>query len=70
MAVEDLNLEGMVGNSNLAGEMPHGVDSFITLNIEVKMLALGGGINPRGISKECKHGELERGLSGLGQALH
>jgi hypothetical protein len=48
--------------------MPHGVDSFITLNIEVKMLALRVGINPRGISKECKHGELERGLSGLGRS--
>jgi len=81
VAVENLNIKGMVRNHNLAGKiLDASWGKFLQL-LEFKAERAGTlvvKVNPRGTSKEHKYGELnrdynaslnilERGLSGMGQ---
>jgi putative transposase len=81
VAVEDLNIKGMVRNHNLAGKILDASWGKFLQMLEYKAERAGTQVvkvNPRGTSKEYKHGELdrdynaslnilERGASGLGQ---
>jgi putative transposase len=83
IAVEDLNVKGMVGNHCLARKI-HGA-SWSKFFQMLSYKAENAGrvlvkVNPRGTSKEYKHGEfdreynaalniLERGLAGSGRPL-
>jgi len=81
VAVEDLNIRGMVRNHCLAGKILDASWGRFLQLLEFKAERAGTlvvKVNPRGTSKEYKHGELdrdynaslnilERGLSGMGQ---
>jgi putative transposase len=79
--VEDLNIKGMVRNHNLAGKILDASWGKFLQMLSYKAENAGRAlmkVNPRGTSREYKHGELdrdynaslnilERGLAGLGQ---
>jgi len=81
IAVENLNIKGMVRNHNLAGKILDASWSKFLHMLSYKAENAGRvvvKVNPRGTSKEYKYGELdrdynaslnilERGLSGMGQ---
>lgn len=81
IAVEDLNIKGMVRNHRLASKILDASWGKFLQMLSYKAERAGGmvvKVNPRGTSKEYKHGELdrdynaslnilERGLSGMGQ---
>jgi len=81
VAVEDLNIKGMVKNRNLAGKILDASWGKFLQMLEYKAERAGTQVvkvNPRGTSKEYKYGELDRdynaslnilgrGVSGLGQ---
>lgn len=83
IVVEDLNIKGMVRNHNLAGRIFDASWGKFLQMLSYKAERAGRTVvkvNPRGTSKEFKHGELdrdynaslnilERGLSGMGQPL-
>jgi putative transposase len=83
IAVEDLNVKGMVGNHCLARKIHDASWSKFFQMLSYKAENAGRvlvKVNPRGTSKEYKHGELdrdynaalnilERGLAGLGRPL-
>jgi putative transposase len=83
IAVEDLNVKGMVGNHCLARKIHEASWSKFFQMLSYKAENAGRvlvKVNPRGTSKEYKHGELdrdynaalnilERGLAGLGRPL-
>ncbi|MDI6847083.1 MAG: RNA-guided endonuclease TnpB family protein [Candidatus Bathyarchaeia archaeon] len=81
ICVEDLNIKGMVRNHKLAGKILDASWGKFLQMLHYKAENAGGvvvKVNPRGTSREYKHGELdrdynaslnilERGLSGMGQ---
>jgi putative transposase len=81
ICVEDLNIKGMIRNHNLAGRILDASWGKFLQMLSYKAANAGRmlvKVNPRGTSKEYKHGELdrdynaalnilERGLAGLGQ---
>jgi len=83
VAVENLNIKGMIKNHRLAGKILDASWGKFFQLLEFKAERAGAlvvEVNPRGTSKEHKHGEidrdynaslniLERGLSGLGQSF-
>ena len=83
ICIENLNIEGMVRNHNLAGKILDASWGKFLQMLSYKAENAGRvlvKVNPRGTSKEYKHGELdrdynatlnilERGLAGLGRPL-
>jgi putative transposase len=83
IAVENLNITGMVRNRNLAGKIHDASWGKFLQMLAYKAENAGRQlvrVNPRGTSRDYRHGELdrdynaslnilERGLSGLGQPL-
>jgi len=81
ICVEDLNIKGMVRNRNLAQKILDASWGKFLQILSYKAEGAGGmvvKVNPRGTSREYKHGELnrdynaslnilERGLAGLGR---
>jgi len=83
IAVENLNIKGMVKNHNLAGKILDASWGKFLLMLSYKAERAGRmavKVKPGGTSKECKYGKLdrdynaslnilERGLSGLGRSF-